>query len=94
MHRCELSDQQWARIEPFLPHRTHHGKLGHPFNDHRPVINGMLWIRFTLGLPGVTSPIATGLGKPSTTASTAGEPTAPGFALPPPCWTNWTNTDD
>ena len=44
MYRHELSDQQWARIEPFLPHRTHRGKAGHPFNDHHRIINGILWI--------------------------------------------------
>ena len=47
MHRYELSDPQWARIEPFLPHRTHHGKAGHPFKDHRPLVNGILWILHT-----------------------------------------------
>lgn len=47
MHRYELPDQQWARIEPLLPHRTHHDKAGHPFNDHRPVVNGILWIVHT-----------------------------------------------
>ena len=47
MYRHELSDQQWARIEPFLPHRTHRGKAGHPFNDHHRIINGILWILHT-----------------------------------------------
>jgi transposase len=47
MHRYELSDLQWARIEPLLPHRTHHDKAGHPFNDHRPIVNGILWILHT-----------------------------------------------
>jgi transposase len=47
MHRYELSDQQWARLEPLLPHRTHRGKAGHPFNDHRPLVNGILWILHT-----------------------------------------------
>jgi transposase len=47
MHRYELSDAQWARLEPLLPHRTHHGKLGHPFNHHRPIINGILWLLHT-----------------------------------------------
>ena len=47
MHRYELPDQQWARFEPFLPHRTHRGKAGHPFNDHRRIINGILWILHT-----------------------------------------------
>lgn len=44
MRRYELSDRQWARIEPLLPHRTHHGKAGHPFNDHRPLVNAILWV--------------------------------------------------
>jgi transposase len=30
-----------------LPHRTHRGKAGHPFNDHRRIINGLLWILHT-----------------------------------------------
>jgi transposase len=47
MHRYELSDQQWARIEPLLPDRFHHGNAGHPFNDHRPIVNAILWILHT-----------------------------------------------
>ena len=47
MHRYELPDQQWARFEPFLPHRTHRGKAGHPFNDHCRIIKGILWILHT-----------------------------------------------
>jgi transposase len=47
MHRYELSDPQWARIESLLPHRTHHHNLGHPFNDHRPIVNGILWVLHT-----------------------------------------------
>ena len=47
MHRYELSDQQWARVEPLLPHRTHHYQVGHPFKDHRPIVNGILWILHT-----------------------------------------------
>jgi len=44
MRRYELSDLQWARIAPLLPHRTHHDQAGHPFNDSRPIVNGILWI--------------------------------------------------
>jgi transposase len=47
MHRYELSDEQWARVEPLMPDRTHRGKAGHPFHDHRPVVNGILWILHT-----------------------------------------------
>jgi transposase len=44
MHRSELSEAQFARIEPLLPDRYHHGNAGHPFNDHRPLLNGIFWI--------------------------------------------------
>jgi transposase len=47
MHRYELSDQQWARIAPLLSDRTHHHRAGHPFNDPRPLVNGVLWILHT-----------------------------------------------
>jgi len=47
MHRYELSEQQWARIAPLLPHRTHHGQAGHPFQNPRPIVNGILWILHT-----------------------------------------------
>ena len=47
MRRYELSDRQWTRIAPLLPHRTHHGQAGHPFNDPRPIVNGILWILHT-----------------------------------------------
>ena len=43
MHRYDLTDAQWAIIEPFFPDRTHHGKAGHPWKDHRPLVNGILW---------------------------------------------------
>jgi transposase len=44
MRRSELSDPQWTRIAPLLPHRTHHGQAGHPFKDSRPIVQGILWI--------------------------------------------------
>ena len=40
-------EPQWTRIAPLLPHRTHHGQAGHPFNDLRPIVNGILWILHT-----------------------------------------------
>jgi transposase len=30
-----------------LPHRTHHRTAGHPFNDPRPIVNGILWALHT-----------------------------------------------
>jgi transposase len=47
MHRYELSNQRWAKIAPFFPHRTHHGNVGHPFNAPRPAVNGILWVLHT-----------------------------------------------
>jgi transposase len=42
-HRYDLTDDQWRLIEPFFPDRFHHGKAGRPWNDHRPLVNGILW---------------------------------------------------
>jgi transposase len=39
--RHELSDRQWAILEPHLPKNA--AKGGRPWNDHRQVINGILW---------------------------------------------------
>lgn len=43
MARYELTDDEWSQIEPLLP-PTHPGKPGHPWKDHRLVLNGILWI--------------------------------------------------
>src|ERR1700678_232411 len=43
MARYELTDEEWERIAPLLP-PTHPDKPGHPWTDHRPVLNGILWI--------------------------------------------------
>jgi len=47
MPRYELSDRQWDRIASFFPHRTHDGNVGHPFNDPRSLVNGILWVLHT-----------------------------------------------
>ena len=49
MHRGDLTDAQYARLEPLLPPRrpAKGSKGGRPRNDDRPMINGMLWIRRT-----------------------------------------------
>lgn len=39
--RHELSDIQWAIVEPHLPKNSRKG--GRPWKDHRTVINGILW---------------------------------------------------
>jgi transposase len=43
--RGDLTDEQYARLEPLLPRNE--GKRGRPFNDHRQVINGILWVQRT-----------------------------------------------
>jgi transposase len=43
MYRYDLTDAQWERIQSFFPDRYHHGKAGHPWKDHRPPVNGILW---------------------------------------------------
>jgi transposase len=43
MARFDLSDTQFSIIEPLLP-PEHSGKQGHPYNEHRRIVNGILWI--------------------------------------------------
>jgi transposase len=45
--RYELSDRQWERLAPLLPHPTHHGGKGHPWRPHRRLLNAILWILHT-----------------------------------------------
>jgi transposase len=47
--RHDLSDEQWAMLEPLLPvERT--GRLGRPWAPHRRVVNAILW-RTRAGAP-------------------------------------------
>jgi transposase len=39
--RHELTDGQWARLEPLLPKNK---GAGRPWEDHRRFLNGMVWI--------------------------------------------------
>ncbi|EBU8907018.1 IS5 family transposase, partial [Salmonella enterica subsp. enterica] len=43
MARYELSDTAWALISSLLP-PEHSQKVGHPYVEHRRVINGMFWV--------------------------------------------------
>lgn len=43
MSRDDLTDLQWEQIAPFFPDRYHPGGAGHPWKDHRPLVNGILW---------------------------------------------------
>lgn len=41
MARGDLTDAQWERLEKELPGND---RPGHPWSDHRKVINGILWV--------------------------------------------------
>jgi transposase len=45
MHRHELTDEQWAAVEPLLPKRT--ARTGRPGKDPRLMLNGIFWILCT-----------------------------------------------
>jgi transposase len=47
VRRYELSDQEWARIAPMFPQKFRPGKAGRPPSDHRPIVNGILWVLHT-----------------------------------------------
>ncbi len=42
MRRHELTDEQWARLVPWLP--SEKPATGRPNHDHRTILNGILWI--------------------------------------------------
>ena len=41
MHRGEISDNYWQRLQPLLPE---HKRTGRPPADDRRIVNGILWI--------------------------------------------------
>ena len=47
VRRHELSDEEWALLEPLLPPRETRGR---PFHEHRLILNGMLYWLHT-GVP-------------------------------------------
>jgi transposase len=64
MHRGDLTDKQWERLRPLLPPQK--PWTGKPNLDHRPVINGILWILRT-GAPWCDLPAR--YGRPGTVSS-------------------------
>ena len=49
MSRCpELTDAQWARIEPLMPAQK--GPMGPPFRPHRLILEGIVY-RYRTGIP-------------------------------------------
>ncbi len=45
LHRGDLSDAQWEKLKSLLPPQKAH--TGRPAEDHRRIINGILWIQRT-----------------------------------------------
>src|SRR4051812_25811654 len=59
--RHDLTDEQWAQLEPFLPvERT--GRQGRPWTPHRRVVNAILW-RTRTGAPWRDLPATYGSSK-------------------------------
>src|SRR3954454_23654510 len=48
VRRHELSDGQWARLQPLLPPQR--PVTGRPAHDHRAILNAILW-RLATGVP-------------------------------------------
>jgi hypothetical protein len=67
------TDQQ----RQWLQHLARHGRRGGQWQDHRRVINGVLW-RVRTGTPWRDLPARYGPGRPATTGLSAGAVTAPG----------------
>ena len=44
LYRGDLSDEHWQKLQPLLPGKA---GTGRPANDHRQIINGILWIQRT-----------------------------------------------
>ncbi len=42
MTRYALTDAQWRRLKPLLP--AERPRTGRPNHDHRPILNGILWV--------------------------------------------------
>ncbi len=64
MNRGDLTDAQWASLQPLLPPQK--PWTGRPNHDHRPVLNGILWVLRT-GAPWRDLPDR--YGKPSTVST-------------------------
>ncbi len=42
MNRGDLTNEQWEQLKPLLPSQKPH--TGRPAEDHRTILNGILWI--------------------------------------------------
>lgn len=41
MRRYDLTDEQWAMVQPLLPPQRVNGR---PFRDHRTILNALFWV--------------------------------------------------
>ena len=61
MRRRDLTEAQWRRLEPHLPPEK--PRTGRPSEDHRRILNGILWVLRTgapwRDLPGRYGPVGT-----------------------------------
>ena len=64
-----LSDEEWEMVEPLLPNKP---SAGRPYNDHRTVLGGILWVARTGSPPGERCPRSMANGKPPTAATSCG----------------------
>lgn len=44
MARYDLPDEAWTLIQPLLPAEPASPRAGHPWAEHRKIINGMFWV--------------------------------------------------
>ena len=91
MYRYDLTDAQWERIAPFFPDRFHRGRAGHPWKDHRPLVNGILWHLHT-GAPWPDTPERYGPWQTVYDRFNRCAPTAPGPGSSTPFCSAWTRT--
>lgn len=80
MNRGDLTNNQWARLQPLLPPEK--PLTGRPNLDHRQIINGILWILRT-GAPWEDLPARYGTRGTVSSGSTAGAKLASGTAFSP-----------
>src|SRR3954452_1503409 len=75
MVREQLTDEQWARLEPLLPPQK--PRTGRPAHDHRRIIEAILWLDRT-GAPWRDLPPEVGRWQTVSSRSTAGASRASG----------------
>ena len=91
MATSDLNDAQWGRRRPLLPPQK--PRTGRPANDHRTVINGILWILRT-GSPWRSLPERYGSWKTVSSGFYCGQKSKSGTEYCSPCEGSRTPRDD